>query len=93
MSHKTSFILILGMLTNMCVCMYVHTGKCTPIVKSGKKNWSVCIHVHTGKCTPIVKVEKKLIRVQVPLLFPTPAATVPINSNNAESISQSLETS
>lgn len=71
----------------MCVCVYVHTGKCTPIVKSGKKNWSVCIHVHTGKCTPIVKVEKKLIRVQVPLPSPTQAATVPINSNNAESIS------
>lgn len=71
MSHKTSFILILGMLTNMCVGVYVHTGK----------------------CTPIVKVEKKLIRVQVPLPSPTQAATVPINSNNAESISQSLETS
>lgn len=92
MSHKTSFILIFGMLTNMCVCVYVHTGKCTPIVKSGGKKL-VGVYVHTGKCTPIVKVEKKLIRVQVPLLSPTPAATVPINSNNAESISQSFETS
>lgn len=57
MSHKTSFILILGMLTNMCVCVYVHTGKCTPIVKSGEKKL-VGVYVHTGKCTPIVKVEK-----------------------------------
>lgn len=41
----------------MCVCVYVHTGKCTPIVKSGGKKL-VGVYVHTGKCTPIVKVEK-----------------------------------
>lgn len=28
-----SFIMILGMLTNMCVCVYVHKGLCTPILK------------------------------------------------------------